>query len=179
MIASIYNIPRHLLVFIFVIVVMNIDGQQVSAQAFSGHETDAPVEFDAGDIDVEDRQKRVVLAGGVTVKQAGMTVRSPRMLVNYNDESALTISRITAVGGVSVRRGDETANGDVAIYDLERRIITLTGSVSLDRRGNSLRGDRLTINLASGLASLDGQGSSNAEGNTSRVSGTFIVSTEQ
>ena len=66
-----------------------------SRSGFSGHETDAPVEFDAGDID-EDRQKRR-LGGGVSGETSGDDRSIPRMLVNYDDESALTISRITAV----------------------------------------------------------------------------------
>ena len=112
----------------FVATLAAFGGIQLHAQAFSGHNSNAPVQFDAGDIDVEDRENRVVLVGGVTVSQAGMTVRSQRMLVNYSDDGDLSIARITATGGVDVQRGNERARGDVAVYDLQRRIITSLAS---------------------------------------------------
>jgi len=160
----------------FVATLTAIGGIQLHAQAFSGHNFNAPVQFDANGIDVEDRQNRVILSGGVTVRQAGMTVRSQRMLVNYSDADELSIARITATGGVNVQRGNENARGDVAIYDLERRIITMTGNVSLNRSGDQLTGGRLMIDLASGRASVDGRGVTDGETSSGRVSGTFRIS---
>ena len=159
----------------FVATVAAFSGIQLHAQAFSGHNANAPVQFDAGEIDVEDRQNRVVLVGGVTVTQAGLAVRSQRMLVNYADEGSLSISRITATGGVNVQRGNERARGDVAVYDLQRRIITMAGNVSLSRGGDNLRGGRLTIDLNSGRASVDGQAATSGESSDGRVRGTFSV----
>ena len=159
----------------FVATIAALGGIQLHAQAFSGHNSNAPVQFDAGEIDVEDRQNRVVLAGGVTVTQAGLAVRSQRMLVNYSDEGDLSISRITATGGVNVTRGNERATGDVAVYDLQRRIITMAGNVSLSRGGDNLNGGRLTIDLNSGRASVDGKAATNGESSDGRVRGTFSV----
>lgn len=160
----------------FALTLAALSGIQLHAQAISGHDSRAPVQFDAGDIELQDREDRVVLSGGVIVTQAGLTVRSQRMLVNYSDAGDLSISRITATGGVNVRRGNETAIGDVAVYDLDRRIITMAGNVELRRGGDALTGGRLTIDLASGRASVDGRGASQG-GATSdgRVTGTFNV----
>lgn len=160
----------------FALTILAFGGMQLNAQAFSGHDSNAPVQFDAGDISVEDRQDRVVLVGGVTVTQAGLRVRSQRMLVDYSDQGNLSISRITATGGVNVSRGNESARGDVAVYDLERRLITMAGNVELRRNGDSLSGGRLTIDLASGRASVDGKGASAGETSSGRVTGTFTVS---
>lgn len=159
----------------FVATLALFSGIQLNAQAFSGHDSNAPVQFDAGDIDVEDRQNRVVLVGGVTVTQAGLTVRSQRMLVNYSDTGSLSIARITATGGVNVQRGNERASGDIAVYDLQRRIITMAGNVTLSRGGDNLRCGRLTIDLNSGRASVDGQAATNGESSSGRVTGTFTV----
>ena len=159
----------------FALTLVAMGGIQLHAQAISGHNSRAPVQFDAGDIDLEDRENRVVLTGGVTVTQAGLVVRSQRMLVNYSDAGDLSISRITATGGVNVRRGNETAIGDVAVYDLDRRIITMAGNVELRRGGDALSGGRLTIDLSNGRASVDGRGASAGEESTGRVTGTFNV----
>ncbi len=156
-------------------------GIGLQAQGIASHNTNAPVSYNAGSIDLQDRQNRVALSGGVTVKQSGLTVRADRMLVNYTDTGSLDIQRITATGGVVVTRGNERASGGVAIYDFNRRIITMAGDVSLRRGTDTLNGGRLVIDLRTGNSSVDGNpsGGSSAggeEGSTrGRVTGTFSV----
>lgn len=150
-------------------------GMTLHAQTIASHNTRAPVSFDAGAIDFDDRANRVVLTGGVTVEQAGLTVRSQRMLANYTDAGSLDINRITATGGVVVTRGNERASGDVAVYDFNRRIITMAGNVQLRRGGDTLSGGRLVIDLRSGLSTVDGNSGRGSEGSGGRVTGTFSV----
>ncbi|WP_234033147.1 LptA/OstA family protein [Erythrobacter rubeus] len=153
-------------------------GIGLQAQGIASHNTNAPVTYDAGSIELQDRQNRVTLSGGVIVTQAGLTVRSNRMLVNFTDDGSLDIQRITATGGVRVTRGNESATGDVAIYDFNRRIITMAGDVSLRRGTDTLNGGRLTIDLQSGVSSVDGRASGTAGSPGSsegRVTGSFSV----
>lgn len=147
------------------------------AQVFGGHNAKAPVDYKAQHIDLLDKQNRVALSGNVEVTQAGLTVRSARMLVNYSNAKSLEIEQITALGGVEVTRGDERATGDVAVYDFGRRIITMAGNVALRRGGDNLHGGRLVIDLASGTSSVDGGspvGAASSSGK-GRVSGSFNV----
>jgi lipopolysaccharide export system protein LptA len=85
------------------------------------------------------------------------------------------IDRIDASGGVFIRSASETARGDFAVYDLNRRIITVLGNVELNQGGNRVRGGRLVIDLESGRAIMDGQ-KTGSQGGQSRVSGRFTVS---
>ena len=148
----------------------------VSAQSIASHNTRAPVSFDAGNFTIDDRANRVVLTGNVVVEQAGLTVRSNRMLASYSDAGSLEINRITANGNVVVTRGNERASGDVAVYDFNRRIITMAGNVSLSRGGDTLNGGRLVIDLSTGRSSIDGRASgSGTTSSEGRVSGTFTV----
>jgi lipopolysaccharide export system protein LptA len=156
--------------------------QHLSAQAIAGHNSDAPVSYAADRIELQDRQNRVVLSGNVDITQADLRMRAARTTVAYTDAGSLKIQRIDATGGVVVTRGSETARGDVAIYDFNRRVITMAGNVGLRRSDSTLNGGRLVIDLASGVASVDGRagGSSSALGNGGsggggRVSGTFSV----
>src|SRR3546814_1786725 len=89
---------------------------------------------------------------------AGMTLTAPRMTIAYTRSGRTDINRIDATGGVVVTKGDEMAKGNVAIYDLDRRLITMVGNVELRQRGNNLRGGRLVIDLNSGRATVDGRG---------------------
>ncbi len=155
------------------------------AQAIASHNTNAPVSFDAGSFTIDDRANRVVLTGNVVVNQAGLTVRSNRMLAQYDDTGSLEVTRITANGGVVVTRGGERASGDVAIYDFNQRVITMAGNVRLSRGSDALSGGRLVIDLESGLSTVDGRSSGGASpasgetgtrGSDGRVRGTFSVS---
>ncbi|MEW4449518.1 LptA/OstA family protein [Qipengyuania sp. JC766] len=169
----------------FTVTVAAFAGIQATGQAIAAHNSNAPVNFAADRIELQDRQDRVVLSGNVDIEQAGLRVRSARTLVNYTDASALSINRITATGGVTVTRGNESARGNVAVYDFNRRVITMVGDVRLRRGADNLNGGRLVIDLQSGVSSIDGRASGSSPiadepdaGPTSgsgRVTGTFQV----
>ena len=157
------------------------------AGAQQRHNTDAPIDFGADHIELQDRANRAVLSGSVSVKQAEMTLNAARMTVAYTGQvvgGSPQVSRLDASGGVTVRRPDQTARSQYAIYDLNRRVITMLGAVTLTQGANTVNGGRLTINLDTGRAVIDGSsvaGSSGAvgEGTTQRsggrVTGTFSV----
>ncbi len=151
------------------------------AQSISSHDSRAPVDYAADRIELQDRQKRIILTGNVVVEQAGLGLQSARMLVNYDDAGVLRIDRITASGGVNISRGTERATGDVAVYDFNRRIITMAGNVRLRRGSDTLNGGRLVIDLATGLSSVDGAPSGRGEtgggagSSGGRVTGSFAV----
>lgn len=164
----------------FALAALAFGAMQAGAQSIASHNSRAPVSYAADRIELQDRQNRVVLSGNVEIEQAGLTVRAARTLVSYADQGELSIDRITATGGVTVSRGSESARGDVAIYDFNRRIITMAGNVRLNRGADTLNGGRLVIDLASGVSSVDGQatGSSPVAGegqSQGRVSGSFSV----
>ncbi|WP_199848923.1 LptA/OstA family protein [Sphingomonas sp. STIS6.2] len=158
----------------------------VSAQR--AHNSNAPIDFGADHIELQDKANRAVLSGGVSVKQADMTLNSARMTVAYTGEVVggnPQVSRLDASGGVTVRRPDQTAKSQYAIYDLNRRVITMLGAVTLTQGGNTVNGGRLTMNLDTGRAVIDGSsvrgsGGATASGGTvtqtgGRVTGTFSV----
>lgn len=152
--------------------------QHLRAQAIAALNSQAPVNYAADRIELQDKQKRVVLSGNVDITQEDLRMRAARTTVAYTDDGALRIQRIDATGGVIVTRRGERASGDVAVYDFNRKLITMLGSVSLLRGTDTLRGGRLVIDLNSGISSVDGRsggaaGSGQAAGG--RVSGSFSV----
>lgn len=140
--------------------------QQLDAQAISGHDTNAPVDYSADRIELQDKQNRVVLTGNVDVRQTDLRLRAAQTVVNFTNVGSMQIQRITASGGVVVTRNDEVATGDVGIYDFNQKIITMTGNATLKRgNGDTLHGGRFVMDLKSGVSSASG----------GRVSGTFNV----
>lgn len=150
------------------------------AQAFRDHNTKAPVDYSADRTEGLFREDRAVFSGNVIVRQGEMTLNADRITVAFSDgRSKGSIERIDAAGGVSVRRGNKSAQGSFAVYDPTRRLITLMGRVVLTQGANTVRGERLIIDLTSGRAVVDGAAQS-AAGTTStdasgRVTGRFTV----
>src|SRR3546814_11222584 len=110
----------------------------------------APVDMAADRIGVQDRADRVIGSGDGRVTQAGMTLTAQRMTIAYTRAGGTDINRLDASGGVTVTKGNEVAKGNVAIYDLNRRLITMVGNVELRQGANRLSGGRMLIDLNSG-----------------------------
>ncbi len=70
-------------------------------------------------------------------------------------QGAQDIRRIEARGGVTVISKDQTASGDLGVYDLKKKTITLTGNVVVSQGQNVIRGDRVTVDTVTGNAHLD------------------------
>ena len=154
------------------------------AQVMRNHDSNAPVNFNADRIEVQDRADRVVVSGNVEVTQAGMTLNAARMTVAYSKQpsggtNGVDIDRIDASGNVVVTKADQTARGNVAIYDLNSKLITMLGNVSLTQGANRLTGGRLVMDLNTGRSTVDGRASGGAPGAVGsgggRVTGTFTV----
>ena len=155
---------------------------QEPASALQGHDTDAPVDVAADRIEVQDRVDRAIFSGNVTVRQAQLRLDAARITVAYSSAGGIQIERIDASGGVLLRSPTETARGQYAIYDIDRRLITLVGGVTLTRGASHVSGGRLLLDLDSGRAVMEGGGPPAPDvpaGATAppagRVSGTFTV----
>lgn len=157
-------------------------GSQADAQAIAGFNSDQPVNYAADRIELQDRQKRVVLSGDVQIDQGDLRLTAERTTVAYTNDGGLKIQRIDATGGVVVTRGNERASGAAGVYDFNRRVIVLAGGVALRRGNDTLNGGRLTMDLKSGLSTVDGGGGRGPGATTNgsgRVTGTFTVPKKQ
>ncbi len=153
---------------------------QETASALQGHDTGAPVDVAADRIEVQDRADRAIFSGNVVVRQAALQLNAARITVAYSSGGGIEIQRIDASGGVFLRSPTETARGQYAIYDIDRRLITLLGGVTLTRGESRVNGGRLVLDRDSGRAVMDGGGpASGAPGTqtapTGRVTATFTV----
>lgn len=147
------------------------------AQVIRNHNSNAPVDFDAGAIELQDKANRVILTGGVTATQAGLTLKASRVTAAYSSNGGIDVNRLDAVGDVNITKDDLRATSDSAIYDLNGSLITLLGNVRLTQGANRLNGGRIVIDLNSGRSTITGGGAA-VPGTTSRggrVTGTFTV----
>ena len=147
-------------------------GGQVSA--LKGHDSNAPVNVTADRLEVQDRIDRAMFAGNVTAKQGTLTLQTARLTIAYSSGDGIQIDRLDASGGVVVTSPSETARGNFAVYDLDRKLITLVGDVRLARQGSTINGSRLLIDLNTGRAVMDG-GAPGVGQSGGRVTGHFTV----
>lgn len=129
---------------------------QEPGSALRGHDSNAPVDWSAQRVEIQDRADRVFLSGDVRVSQGRLQLRAPRIRVAYSSSGGIDINRIDASGGVRLDSPTETARSDYAIYDLDRRLITMVGGVRLSSPDANISGGRLVIDLRSGRAIMDG-----------------------
>ncbi|WP_246152481.1 LptA/OstA family protein [Sphingomonas montanisoli] len=150
-------------------------GGAANAQAVSalkGHNANAPVDFSADRIELQDRADRAVLTGNVDVKQGDMTLNADRLTIAYSSAQQTQVTRMDASGNVVLKSASETARAQFGIYDLQKRLVTMIGGVTLTRPGQGdTKGGRLVLNLNSGLATMDG---GTVAGQRGRVTGRFV-----
>lgn len=148
------------------------------AQVIRNHNTNAPVNFSAGQIELQDRADRVILSGGVTATQSGLTIRAARLTAAYSSGGGIDVNRLNAAGGVTIVKDDLRATSNSAIYDLNSDLITLLGDVKLTQGKNRLTGGRILIDLNAGRSTITGGGDAVPgvqDGGSGRVTGSFTV----
>jgi lipopolysaccharide export system protein LptA len=155
-------------------------GVAAPAQVIRNHNSSAPVDFSAGQIELQDRANRVILSGGVTATQAGLSISAARLTAAYSSSGGKNdINRLDAIGGVTIIKDDLRATSNAAIYDLDSDLITLIGNVALTQGKNRLNGGRIMIDLNAGRSTINGGNSAapSASGvpSVGRVTGTFTV----
>lgn len=150
---------------------------QSGTPMLKGHNSNAPVDWTADRIEVQDNNNRVILSGDVVARQDEMTLTASRVTASYTrDSQNLRIMRIDATGGVTVRTSSQIANGNSAIYDLDRKLITMIGGVTLAQGGSNVSGGRLVIDLNADRAVMDGgMNGSPVRSSSGRVTGRFTV----
>jgi len=166
-------------------------GPPNALQGFSTNR-DQPVHIEATTLEVREKDKVATFSGNVRVVQGDTGLRCKSLLVFYEqgDEDgdkgnkgnkgkpmqAATpgpggeqkIKKLEARGGVVVTQKEQTATGDLGLFDMRANTVTLTGNVVMTQGQNVLRGDRLVVDLTSGVSRVES--SKNGQG---RVQGLF------
>jgi lipopolysaccharide export system protein LptA len=134
-----------------------------------------PVQIDAKSLEVHDKSKTATFSGNVKVVQGDTTMTCKTLVVFYGQEigiagskpaaaasppasgvsDAQNIRRIEARGGVTVVSKDQTASGDLGVYDLKTKTVTLTGNVVVTQGKNVIHGARVVVDTVTGNAHVE------------------------
>lgn len=158
-------------------------GPPNALQGFSQNR-DQPVHIEAATLEVRDKDKVATFSGNVRVKQGDTGMRCKTLVVFYEQDEtdgaagdkgkapektktmqAATpgpggqqkIKRLEARGGVVVTQKEQTATGELGIFDMKNQSVTLTGNVTMTQGQNVLKGDKLVVDLNTGVSRVEGR----------------------
>jgi lipopolysaccharide export system protein LptA len=140
-----------------------------------GQDQNQPIQIDAKSLEVHDKKKTATFWGDVKVVQGDTTMTCKTLVVFYGQEigiaggkptaaanapadpvpDAQNIRRIEARGSVTVVSKDQTASGDLGVYDLPAKTITLSGNVVVTQGKNVIHGERVIVNTVTGDAHVE------------------------
>jgi lipopolysaccharide export system protein LptA len=161
-------------------------GPPNALQGFSQNR-DEPVHIESATLEVRDKDKVATFSGDVRVKQGDTGMRSKTLVVFYEQGGEAAdggksmpaaapgpggeqkIKRLEARGSVVVTQKEQTATGDLGIFDMKSNVVTLTGNVMMTQGKNVLRGDKLIVDLTTGVSRVE-----SGKNGTGRVQGLFL-----
>ena len=148
-------------------------GPPNALQGFSQNR-DQPVHIEAATLEVRDKQKEATFSGDVRVKQGDTGLRCKFLVVFYEQDGksgegnkslqaaapgpggAQRIKRLEARGAVVVTQKDQTATGELGVFDMKANTVTLTGNPVVMTQGqNVLKGDKLVVDLTNGVSRVE------------------------
>ena len=143
----------------------------------TGHDSSLPIEVTADSLEVQRDKSIAIFRGDVLAVQGEMNLSAETLVVHYTEsdgtDEGTTISRIDAQGNVFVSSPNQTAHGDVGVYDVEQGIIDLSGAdVVLTRDQNVIHGNHLVMNLETGYSRVESAAGTTGEGE--RVKSIFV-----
>jgi lipopolysaccharide export system protein LptA len=159
-------------------------------QGFSQNK-DKPVQIEAQQLDVRDKDKVAVFSGNVVVTQGDTIMKCKTLHVFYDQDEPKAgapkmkaaqpgpggrqaIKRLEARGGVVVIQKEQTATGETGIFEMKSNTVTLVGGkdgVVINQGANVLRGERLVVDLTTSYARVE-------SGKGKTVQGIFSTSKE-
>ncbi len=96
---------------------------------------------------VEDESHKATFSGNVVVVQTEVTVRADQVVALYGKAGATSISTFQATGNVTLTTKDETATGDLAVFDPKSHMLTLTGNVVVTSKAGRVQSSKLVVDL--------------------------------
>jgi len=162
-------------------VAMTVDIAGVYAQQQSGppnalqgfsQNRDKPIKINSATLEVRDKDKMATFSGDVHLVQGDTSMRSKTLVVFYEDDAPAKpatpparttqagpqqnqqIKRVEAKGNVIVVQKDQTATGDIGVFDMRANTVTMSGNVVISQGQNVVKGDTLTVDMTTGVSRI-------------------------
>ncbi len=144
-----------------------------AAQSGFGQEAkkpDKPVDIEADQMEIKDKEKQAIFTGNVDAKRSDVTLRCDRLVVDYGEAkqadgtNKTEVSKLDATGNVVIITAKEKITGDWAKMNVKTNDLVVGGNVTLVQGNTVLRGQKLNANLDTNKVEMSG----------GRVKGSFL-----
>ncbi|WP_062230471.1 LptA/OstA family protein [Aureimonas sp. N4] len=147
---------------------------------------DQPVAIESNQLDVDDGKSVATFSGDVSVQQGATSMTAEKLVVHYvrkqdgaNGKAAKAepaaarsnmpggsddISKLEALGKVTIKSADQVATADRADFDMATQVAVLRGNVVLSQGKNVATGCILNIKMDTGVARLQSRDCGGAPG---------------
>jgi lipopolysaccharide export system protein LptA len=96
---------------------------------------------------IEDDKHQATFSGNVVTVQAQVTVHSDKVVTFYGKGGAGNITTFQATGHVRLSTKEQTATGDLAVFDPRTHLLTLTGNVVVTNPTGQVQSTQLVVDL--------------------------------
>ena len=153
---------------IFLILTFVVIFPLASAGAVYGGEN--PIQITSDRLDAYDDKSLILFSGNVVAVQNDTVINSDELYLYYDKKSsgenaisgitegAGKIDRVELKGNVTMKKGERTVTGDMAVFYSTDQEIIVTGNAVMMEGENVIRGDRITVFLTENRGVVDGPG---------------------
>jgi len=154
---------QKILVVIFAAILSLVLGMD----AFGG---EGSIDITSDRLDAHDDQGLVLFSGNVVAAQKDTIITSDELYLYYdkkndgdNSVTGITkgagkIQRIELRGNVTMKRGERTVTGDMAVFHNADQKIIITGNAVMTEGENMIRGEKVTVFLKENRGIVHGSG---------------------
>lgn len=127
------------------------------------------VEVSGDSFVVDEAKSQSVFSGNVVVSHPSVKVWASQVEVQYGAGGPSDIKSFVARGAVKLETREQTATGDLAVFDPRTQILTLSGNVKVTNATGTVDAPQLTVDIKNNTSTFTGSKSGG------RVTGVFTA----
>ena len=118
--------------------------------------SEARIEITSESLLVSETEGTVLFSGDVVISQGEIELSAKKVMVTYNNETAIII-KINASDGVRLISGSDAVEADGAQYNVQAGTVLMSGNVVLVQGAFALSAKQMSIDLNDGTAQMIGR----------------------
>jgi lipopolysaccharide export system protein LptA len=131
---------------------------------------DKPVDIEADQMEIRDKEKKAIFTGHVHAKRTDVTLDCDTLVVDYGEtkqpdgSNKTDVTNLDATGHVVIVTSKQKITGDHAVMDPKANKLVVTGQVEVTQGETVMRGPELHADLNTNVMEMSG----------GRVTGSFL-----
>ncbi|MDB9697743.1 hypothetical protein OAA80_07085, partial [Amylibacter sp.] len=121
----------------------------------ANHDINLPVEITANNLSINQSSNSAIFEGTAYVGQGSLRLSADKIVVNYNQDTG-KVTSVEATGKVIFTNGEDIAEAESAIYNIDSGLLSMSGNVLLVQGKSTISGNYLDMDILKNIANLSG-----------------------